>query len=41
LRTTRASIAANRSMPEDARRETLAELDHSIAEMARDDDDHN
>lgn len=39
IRATRASIAANRSMPEEARRETLAELDRSIAEMARDDTD--
>ncbi|WP_298667890.1 M56 family metallopeptidase [uncultured Sphingomonas sp.] len=36
LRAARASIAANRNMPEDARRETLAEFDRHIAEMARD-----
>ncbi|QKR99514.1 hypothetical protein F9288_07535 [Sphingomonas sp. CL5.1] len=38
LRSARASIAANRNMPEDARREALAELDRSMADMARDRD---
>ncbi|WEK41642.1 MAG: M56 family metallopeptidase [Candidatus Sphingomonas colombiensis] len=41
MRAARASIAAKRNMPEDARRETLAELDRSIAEMSREDPDRD
>ena len=41
LRQTRISIASNRAMPEEARREALRGIDESIAEVSRDAEDYD